>query len=192
MTQQTKQTAVVMIDLETLGMASNAVVTQIGVVAVTADDPEEPILVAAEYLPIDPQLILGRSVTGDTIIWWMNQSEETRKEFERCSGNDMGELQALVRSIHAKITRLNNDYDAEIWARGPEFDIVKLESIFADLGLDAPWAYHKVRDLRTLMAAAHLSKDDVSKDGLVLHRALDDAFFQVRCYAEAIKRITVV
>lgn len=191
----TQVTTIAMIDLETLGLGADAVVTQVGAIIAYADDPETPVRTISEYLPIQPQMELGRKVDASTLIWWLTSpdvSDEARKGFLNNRGDDMDELLALVRSVVRKIRQeLPEDREQyEIWARGPQFDIVKIESLFAMCGQDIPWAYDRVRDLRTAMSAANLSSKDVPMPAdLTPHVAVDDARFQMSCLAQTFARL---
>lgn len=183
----------IMIDIETLDTRPKGVVTQIGMVIVDLQDPTTPIRVIEETLPIQPQLELNRTIGADTMLFWMRQPDETRKHLQDCGGNDLEELLAITRNINRKldseIRSANNDY--EVWARGPQFDVVMLESLFQDCGQSVLWTYDSVRDLRTFMKQAGVKSEDVDSAGLVPHDAVDDCKFQWRCYSQAVTHISI-
>ena len=187
----TKQNVGIMIDIETLDLTPKAVVTQIAVVAFDLDDPETIIREIEEYLPIQPQFNLRRTVNASTILWWMDQDEAARKRLKASAGDDFDELVALVNSVNRKLNQVIEAADTvEVWARGPQFDIVTLESLFSDLGQMAPWRYDSVRDLRTALALAGVAKGDVPmRAGLVAHHALSDCRHQIDCLMEAQRRM---
>jgi hypothetical protein len=180
-----------MLDIETLGLGPRVVTTQVAMIAFDIDDPSTELRTINEYLPIQPQLGLGRTVTGSTLIWWMGQEEKARKRFANNSGDDLIELEALCRSIVRKFNQITDDgrLSYELWAKGPQFDVVNLESLLVDLGFEAPWKYDSVRDLRTLMKIAGLSTKDVELGPLQAHVAIDDCRFQIRCYEEALRKL---
>lgn len=187
----------IMLDLESLDLGPRSVILQVGIIAFPLDDPETEARRVDQYLPVQPQLALGRTVTWKTMRWWMNEAVKNPKIMERFvdnDGNDMDELTALVRSVHRKLTELIDSVgrDAvEIWAKGPQFDVVNLETMFVDCGLDAPWPYDSVMDLRSVMKLAGVSgkAGDVDMSGIVPHVAVSDCVFQIRCYAEAMKQL---
>lgn len=181
----------VMVDIESLALAPKAVVTQLAFVAFDLDDPDTTIRTDEEYLPLDPQLVLSRVISGDTLIWWMGQNEQARKRFEANKGNDFQELVALVQSWIRKFEQATAGAEkVEVYAQGPQFDIVTIESLLADLGLEAPWKYNQIRDLRTLMAEAGMDKSTVPMaPGLVSHHALSDCRHQINVLQEAWRRI---
>jgi len=183
----------IMVDSETLAKRPNAVAWQIAFIAFDLDDPEaEPIRRADEYLPIQPQLSLGRVIDADTLLWWMKQPEAARAKMQRCNGNDMDELTALVGSIHKKMVEVIGEADYyEVIARGIDFDFPILESLFDMCGLgDTPYAYNKKIDLRTVMNEAGVKTADVPKRaGLVDHNADHDCLYQIDCLFEARRRM---
>ena len=65
-----------MIDLETMGTKSDSIITQIGLVLFDRDK------IVSEFkvnVDINDSLRLGLSVEGDTLYWWLKQSDEARK-----------------------------------------------------------------------------------------------------------------
>lgn len=182
----------IMVDIETLGLKPNTVVTQIAALVYDIDDPDTHYRQVDEYLPIQPQMTqLGRQIDADTMLFWMQQNDTARKRFDMNTGNDFDELQALVQSVHSKLTQeIGNSATHEVWARGPQFDIAILDSLFGQFGLSAPWRYDRVFDLRTIMLAAGLKKDDVPMPaGLVKHVALHDVKYQMLCLLESWKSL---
>lgn len=189
-----KATTGLMLDLETLGLGPRSVVSQVGIIVFPLDDPSTVSRVIDQYLPVQPQIEgLKRDVSFDTILWWMNQDEKARSRFIDNGGNDLEELLALVRSIHRKLTeevaRAGGVDNVEVWAKGPQLDVVNLETLFVDAGLVTPWKYSTVCDLRTLMRLADVHIGDVDATGITPHIAVEDCRFQLRCYAEAIRQL---
>jgi hypothetical protein len=185
----------IMIDSESLGLEPKSVMTQFAFIAFDMDDPESIIKEDEYYLPIQPQIKpLGRTVNGDTIIWWMDQPDAARKMFRQNRGNDYDELVALVQSaarkigqVIADVTELGGTY--EVISRGTDHDFPMIQSLFDDLGLEAPWKYDAKMDLRTVMKEAGIKKGDVEvRAGLVPHHALSDCRYQIDCLIEAWRR----
>jgi hypothetical protein len=192
-TNQQDTNTLIMLDLETLDLSPRSVVTQCAFIAVSIDDPEVELRRVDQYLPVQPQIELGRVMSFDTVLWWMKQEDAARLRFIENSGTDMEELLALVRSIHRKLTEVINQaggkQHVEVWARGPQFDVVNLATLFADCGLQAPWAYDRVMDLRTTMRLAGVKSETIDSSGITPHVAIDDCRFQLRGYIEAMKHL---
>lgn len=183
--------ALIMIDIETLALRPKGVITQMAFVAVDAEDLDEEIKQEEMFLPIQPQLDLGRVIDASTILWWMKQEGRAKKYFEESIGDDMDELVSLVQSFVTKLDRVCRSVEEyEIWARGPQFDITCMESLFADTGQETPWAYHRIRDLRTMMSLAGLHTDNVPKPaGLTDHHAKSDCLYQLKQYEMANRKL---
>lgn len=182
----------IMLDLESLDTGPRSVVTQVGIIAFPIDDPDTEMRRISEFLPAQPQMELERTISFQTVLWWIDQDDAARKRLKDSAGNDMEELLALVRSIHRKLSdliRSVGEQNVEIWARGPQFDVVNLESLFVDCGLFAPWRYDTVMDLRSLGRLAGVKSESIDREGLIPHVAVEDAKFQIRFYVEAMRQL---
>jgi len=180
------------LDIESLDIGPRSVVTQ---VALYGWDIDEGTLLEAfvwSYLPIQPQLDLihPRTISADTLWWWMQQSDEARSKFEFNVLEDFESLPVLMRHLTREFNRMVGDNNYELWAKGPQFDVVNVESLYRDCGMRAPWKYDRVRDLRTLMAQAGIHSADVEiPKGFVAHEAGWDAQFQINCYMQAMRHL---
>lgn len=76
---------------------------------------------------------------------------------------------------------------ANVWARGPQGDIVWLEYYFRAYGYEIPWNYGDVLDARTHGRTCNIDLDEVAAaleangKTFTKHYALDDARFQAYC-----------
>lgn len=185
---------VLMIDIESLALGTRPVITQ---VALLGYDLEEDELLDArhvQFYPIDPQqqIIPPRRISASTLSWWMKQSDEARSRFDQSVSDDFAELPALARHLIATVNQLTDDgrINYEVVAKGPQFDVAALETLLEDLGLKTPWAYDKVRDLRTLLATAGINSKNVPKpQGFIPHVAYWDARWQLSQYLAARRRL---
>src|SRR3954469_19546711 len=114
-----------MIDLETLGTASDCVVTQIGYVLF-----DEIVINFSGRVDPDPknQILLGRSVTWETIAWWLQQEEAARKQMVENQGRMVGDcLQEFIQDIamHCGWENVQG-----VWAHGTHFDVSIMENLF--------------------------------------------------------------
>lgn len=164
-----------MIDLETLGTNPDAPIISIGAVFF---DIEKKILGPTFYMALDvnEQIKRGRMVTGDTIKWWLGQSDAAKKVF-----HEQAKLAPQVLQTLSQWYKINNG-KAFVWGNGSTFDISMLENIFQMYNLDCPWAYNKIMDVRTF-------KRFVGKDAKIVipgtaHNALDDAIGQAKYIME--------
>lgn len=186
--QMEESPLILMLDIESLDVGPRSVVTQIALYAFDQDEGSIMDDCIWSFIPIQPQLdlIRPRTISASTLIWWMRQEEAARKLFERNDDEDFGTLGTLMRHFLREFNRITRGRTYELWARGPQFDVVNVETLLADLGLKAPWDYGSVRDLRTLMAAAGLRSADVARpEGFIAHQAGWDCRYQIAQYEEA-------
>jgi len=131
----------VMLDIETLGDKSNSVILSIGAIEfdIESGDYGEQFY---EIINIQSCLDAGLQVTGSTITWWMNKSDEAKRETFKGKDNLTDVLVKFAKFISKK-----NYY---LWSNGVRFDISLLEDAYRTLNMIVPWDFHKERDVRTL------------------------------------------
>jgi hypothetical protein len=182
-----------MLDIETLGKRHDAMVTQIALVPWLLDQPNQEYLPPVQiFLPLAPQelLIPPRVIDSSTVLYWMKQDDAARSRFGENESTDMEELKAYLQNLVFRFMRFVGNEEYELWARGPQFDVVIVESLLAQFGLTVPWNYTKVRDLRTLMSAAGLSTSDVPRPShMIEHVAVHDCAYQIMCYESAMAKL---
>ena len=162
----------VMIDLETLGNNSNAVIVSIGAVCFSPEG-----LGSEFYAVIDPESCVeaGLKMDTSTVMWWLGQSDEARKAITAGPKmNLVASLLAFSRWIPAQ---------AEVWGNGAAFDNVILSNAYSAAGLPKPWSYSADRCYRTLRNLRP-EMSGKSKPGEVAHNALSDAKYQARFAVE--------
>lgn len=169
----------IMLDIETLDTCTTAVVVSIGAVAFNPGTRE---LGERLYIPlartISYQQGIGRTVSGDTMQWWMKQSPEVRAVFsDNSNPRTLSESLTMFSDFHAR----NGGPEAKLWGYGVDFDNMIVGSLYGAAGVERPWSYRQNRCLRTM-------KDMAESRGLVLHtvrsgthhNALDDAVTQAQ------------
>lgn len=181
-----------MLDIESLDLGPRPVITQIALVPY---DLEEDELLDkksfVEYLPIQPQLDMAtpRTISASTIVWWMQQSDEARARFENNLGDDMFDLQWVAKNFADSFRRItaNGTIPYTLCAKGPQFDVVAVETLLGELGVDVPWdsnqEYEWVEDLRTLLRHHRINAHDVPvPEGFIKHVAYWDCRAQIDQY----------
>lgn len=188
-------TVALMIDIETLDSSPTAVAWQVAMFPWDPTDPNTlPEYPYFQFLPIQPQLDIGQTVGAETLLWWMTQMQDNSSAYRdilNCGGNDMEELDSLLRSLARKFNEVTNDgkLPHEIWTRG-NFDLPILEGLFRKRGIPVPWEFRATRDLRTLESISGVSYKDVPQQpGFVKHRADQDARFQIRHHTACVKAL---
>lgn len=181
-------TAHVMVDLETLDTSPSAVILSIGAVAFK---PETGVLANKSFyarLSMDSQMKNGRTISGDTLRWWMRQDRKAREE---ALGGNMG-LKDALEGLKQYVVTAVKTYDAKIWANSPDFDCVILTNAYQMLGGSPPWKFWNTRCVRTMKDLAGIDKMEklVPRQGLA-HRAVDDAEYQANFVCEVYKRLNL-
>lgn len=170
----------VMVDLETLDVGPHAVIVSIGAVAFdNAEIGEKLYLQMAD--DIDFQIKHKRTVRGDTVKWWMGQTEEARAAFT--GGEQVTTLEALNK--FSQFCARNGDMKVEIWGNGAPFDNVILRTLYEDLGFTPPWIFSHDRCYRT-MKSIGAPVQPAARQG-THHNALDDAVTQAIHLQEIMK-----
>jgi len=151
----------VMVDLETLGNGSNAVIISIGAV-----EFDKTGLGREFYMRVDPQSCVDAGLKMDvsTVMWWMQQSDAARSAFK---GPGAFPLDVALGEFAAWYPK-----DACLWGNGATFDNVILGNAYKALSGAQPWAYWADRCYRTLKS---LRPDIKMARAGVHHNALDDA-----------------
>lgn len=156
----------VMVDLETLGTGSSAVIVSIGackfdVLNGIADD--------IFYAVVDPEtcVVTGMQMDTSTVVWWMSQKEEARKVFSDAAAVP---IEDALRSFSAWYPE-----GAALWGNGASFDNTILANAYRLAGIKSPWEFWNDRCYRTLK---NLSPEIHYERTGVHHNALDDALFQ--------------
>jgi len=152
------------IDIETLGLNPNAIVLSIGCVKWNMKNG-----ITGEFhqaLDIETQQ-LGRSITGSTIQFWIDQPRNFGLDGETRHHpyDSLGDLREFILPSWTP-------KQSTIWAQGPQFDITILEDLAYQNNMQVPWEYNSVRDARTLWK---LFPHEADHPNPHKHNALEDA-----------------
>lgn len=175
-----------MIDLETMGNGSAAVIASVGAVMF---DPLDPAWTGARfYLRVDlDDSFKHARADGSTVGFWLRQADAPRLALLPPKGHKAPKLADVLNAFVAFYTHeaAESGHAAgalPVWSNGATFDIIILESAFAACGLEEPWKYSAVRDCRTLKDVAEAELPERTGTH---HNALDDAIYQAGWVAEA-------
>lgn len=134
----------IIIDTETLSLAPDAIITEIGLLAFNRAD-----FTVIDELEIKPglfdQLAMGRSYDSSTIEFHQRQGTLP----ENTSGPTP---KATVASIESFILK---HQPVRVWIQGPDFDRPLIEDLCRKLGTALPWKYSITRDTRTTFDLAY-------------------------------------
>ena len=168
----------IMVDLETMGTGPNAAIISIGAVKFT----KEGILDDKFYRVIDlgSSIHEGGEVDGDTILWWLQQSDEARAAFKESGVYLSDALREFYQWVPSNVDG--------VWGNGASFDNTILSSAYRNMGIPTPWHFTQDRCFRTMK---NLVPIQIEREG-VHHNALADAEHQARHLIEIWKRLRVL
>ncbi len=167
----------VSIDIETMATSYDAAVVGIGARAF-----DETGTGTGFEIFIDQRAAarLGR-VDPDTMRWWAKQPA-----YDRVFGGTVDPSVAVTK-LSEFIESGNFDF---VWANGPQFDLVILRRLYAELGIKFPFHYRAERDFRTIRTVGEmLNVDDKGLYDGVAHTPLDDATNQARVISRVLAHI---
>lgn len=163
----------IMLDLETMGNRSNSVIVSIAAVPFNLETGEISDNYFYERVDFQSCLDIGLKVQASTILWWMQQNEEARKEICKPAQHIYYVLLRLDDFFKQHIT------DIQIWGNGARFDMGLLQDAYHASGFDElPWKFRNERDVRTLVSLAPHIKEQTPNVGTA-HNAVDDCIFQI-------------
>ena len=181
-----------MIDIETLGRRPGCPVLSIGVVWF---DPEcngwKP-RHKGFYVKFDFQEVVDICRDGldpATIAWWMQQSDDARKELVSSEGTT--ELVPGLQAMAQFLTHHSEDKDLRdvyVWGNSNLFDLGILQYLYDHFGLDVPWHYARDMNVRTVvwMAKTFFGIERPAMSGTA-HNALDDARHQAEYVTQMVQ-----
>ena len=159
----------VMIDLETIGNDYDGIFTAIGACCF---NPATGEIGKTFHMHVnwESSIAAGRTITPDTIKWWMTQSKEAQKEILQ----DGAPLEYVLRLLKEFMPER-----ATVWGNGPNFDMGKLETAYGYH--DIPWEFYAIRCVRTIRALAEgiVDRDSIPFEG-EKHNSLADAIHQAK------------
>ncbi|MFA1278360.1 3'-5' exonuclease [Klebsiella quasipneumoniae] len=173
-----------MIDLETMGNKPNAPIVSIGAVFF---EPSTGELGEEFYRVVSlKSAVCGGAVPdADTIMWWMQQSEEARAAI--CDKDAISLSAALIKLNHF-IRDYADSGKVQIWGNGATFDNVILRASYERDDIPCPWHFTNDRDVRTIVELGRAiginPRRDIPFEGDI-HNALADAKHQAK-YVSAI------
>lgn len=169
----------IMLDLETLDTISSAIVVSIGAVAF---DPYSNAIGPTFYAELTDNLRTqqkyGRTISADTVVWWMRQGQAAQQLFipSFSSGNGVRTTTFEALERFAGFVEDNGADRVELWGNGADFDNMILGSLYDSFGQKKPWSYSRNRCFRTMKN--HPDAPPLPGRLGVHHNALDDAMTQ--------------
>ena len=175
-----------MIDIETLDTCNTAIIVSIAAVEfdLKAAFMNKEFYEIINLKSYNSNLLKDKfSSSLDTIKWWLQQSKEAQNIFDKKLQEDNS---LPITFALAKLVKTFNFKSYErIWSKGSNFDFPILEHAFKQhpSGLEVPWHYSQLCDMRTVSKLSGLKFKNNT------HNALDDCYSQINQLVEALKII---
>lgn len=173
------------LDLETLGTGSNAAIVSIGAVEFHAHGVGRAFHQNVTFT----SAVAHGFVDGDTIRWWLGQSDAARQSLVSGSAQDLPEV---LYGLNEWVQAMTPNGDVRLWGNGASFDCVVLENAYKRAGIDPFFTFRQHRDLRTLLSLVpENSRKLMWASPTVAHDALSDATAQALTICNAYKYLGV-
>lgn len=163
-----------MLDLETLDTGPDSTIIAIGAVAFDRDGYDTVQSISEPerifYVTVDTweQGAHGRTMNAETVMWWLQQSQEARERVSKPMMNLSPALQHLKKFAEEHEVKC-------CWGYGATFDNVVIESAFKAYKIKSPFSYRAHRCARTIIALADVPLDKDVECVFTKHDALADA-----------------
>lgn len=178
-----------MIDIETLATNPDAVVLTIGAIKFdpfadnrdSVDFENKEINMDVFYRRIDPESFTWPEATIDngTLEWWARQADDVKEEAFAEDGR------VSIQDAMLDFRRWVGEVDS-VWANGPAFDIVILESHAKHIKRAVPWKYYQVKDTRTVYGLV-----EHERPGHALHHAAWDCWSQIVALQSCFRNLNI-
>ena len=132
----------IMLDLETMGVGSNAAIIAIGAVSFDINGVNSQFY---EKVNLESSVKCGGEIDPSTVMWWMSQSDDARNVFLD-EGDSVDLSNALLR-FSAWCVEENVE---NVWGCGSTFDNVIISNAFARCRIEKPWPFWSDRCYRTV------------------------------------------
>ncbi|MCT7633891.1 3'-5' exonuclease [Aliarcobacter butzleri] len=175
----------IMIDIETLGTNSNALVVSIS--AVIFDMSSNAIGDTFEVgLNEQQQLEKGAIIDQSTVDWWDKQSDEAKTMLNRLQKIDvefaLNEFNNWIKNNFSAPSKI------KLWGNGATFDNVIVRNLFERHGIDFIIPYYADKDVRTLAYVAKVNTFSYKFEG-VKHYGIDDCMHQIKYCQDGYQKI---
>lgn len=163
----------VMVDIETLGLTPGHAILSIGAVRFGTDG------LGNEFhrnISLESCQDAGLEIDAGTLEWWLGQDDAVKGVL--VGGDPLGDVLEDFATFYGSAE--------EIWAFSPSFDCDILGGAYDAVDIIKPWTYREERCCRTMASLSIWP--DFEQDG-DRHDALDDARYQARQTAEALRSL---
>lgn len=168
----------IVIDLETMGIGTNAAIVAIGAVRIERGQHTGEFY---RIVDLASSIAHGGTTDASTINWWLKQSPEARAEVD--GSQHPAELIDVLLSLSDFIQAR---HETRLWGNGATFDLRILGEAYDACHLSHPWDFRLERDLRTILEL-HPDAKQVGEFFGIRHHALADACHEAKQLCKALR-----
>lgn len=175
-----------MIDLETLSVCTNSIITSIGIVEfdmLTGKCGRE----YYQTIDLDSCMKIGLEINAETLTWWLIQPDKVRLEINKKGSKDIKIVLEEVTNF-LKSSGVTNSDKFFVWGNGSSFDLGILANAFLKCEMERPWKFYNERDVRTIVALYPEIKNVIDNKG-DKHHPIDDCKYQIQYCTNIIKTL---
>lgn len=165
----------IMLDLETMGVNTDALITTISAVRFDMDTGEcfEEFEIALNW---EEQIAKNAKMDASTVQWWLTQSKLAQETMLRLPQQSVCE--ALL-SFNRWIENICLDVKkTKLWGNGINFDNALLRNLYKRHDISFILPYYCDNDVRTLVTLKGINPKDYEFKG-IKHRGIDDCKHQI-------------
>ena len=175
-----KQDLHLMLDIETASIRQDAAILSIAIVPFNPMGENAPLDgMNTFHIAIDLTscFLEGDHIDEDTQHWWQRQDPASRIALLKEKKFD---VRHAIQETCFYLSYLAETHELVMYSRGIDFDFPILEHALRKYvdAKELPYKYWNKRDVRTILATAGVSKDDVPRVGNA-HNALGDCLTQI-------------
>lgn len=163
-----------MLDLETLGSTVGSVILSIGACKF------DPLQIGVrgpyfhETIRVKTSLAARLTIDGDTLKWWLGQSEEARNAAFKGESS----LTEALEHFNSWLCEFGEAKELAVWGNGATFDNVLLRAAYAAAKLKPAWHFRGDKCYRTVINLLPEPRRPAWERIGTHHNALDDAITQ--------------
>lgn len=160
----------IMLDLETMGVQSDAAIVAIGAVRFDLETGE---IGESWYsaVKLESSLVVGLTVTASTVEWWMKQSDKARSVLWDERALTLPSALHLFSGWAVETGTIDG-----VWGNGASFDNSIINTAYRACGHSKPWRKNQDKCYSTIRSLYPLK---LEFEGIA-HNAVDDAKHQAK------------
>ncbi len=179
----------IMLDLECTDSKRTAAIVSIGAVYfdIHKQTLGEEFYVEITLKGIKEQLEAGRTLSLDTMVWWLGQSDGARNVWQKNNHVKQG----IVAALHAFAQYCAKSTERpRVWGNGVDYDNVVLRDCYETFNIKTPWHYADNRCYRTMKNLFNKVDTGMERIG-AHHNGLDDSKSQALHLMKMLKTVKV-